>query len=86
MGNSKKKMSHKQTRITSALVLSHLPILTVSDFDDFARVGGMIGLVETDRGIRFDINLTATRQTNLRLSSQLLKLATIVDPSGGVPE
>jgi len=59
--------------------LAGLPILTVSDIGDFAQAGGMIGLVEADRRIRFDINLTATRQANLKLSSQLLKLARIVD-------
>ena len=59
--------------------LARLPILTVGDISDFARMGGMIGLVEADQRIRFDINLTATRQANLKLSSQLLKLATIVE-------
>ncbi|MFZ1640357.1 MAG: YfiR family protein [Candidatus Contendobacter sp.] len=59
--------------------LGRLPILTVSDINDFARAGGMIGLVEADQRIRFDINLTATRQVSLKLSSQLLKLATIVE-------
>lgn len=59
--------------------LARLPILTVSDIGDFARMGGMIGLVEADQRIRFDINLAAARQANLKLSSQLLKLATIVE-------
>ena len=38
----------------------------------------MIGLIEAEQRIRFNINLAATRQANLKLSSQLLKLATIV--------
>jgi YfiR/HmsC-like len=59
--------------------LARLPILTVSDITDFARSGGMIGLTEADQRIRFDINLTVARQANLKLSSQLLKLATIVE-------
>jgi len=59
--------------------LNRLPILTVSDISDFAQAGGMIGLVETEQRIRFDINLAATRLVDLKLSSQLLKLATIVD-------
>lgn len=59
--------------------LAHLPILTVSDIDDFAQAGGMIGLVEADQRIRFNINLVVTRQANLKLSSQLLKLAIIVE-------
>jgi hypothetical protein len=60
--------------------------LTVSDIGGFAQAGGMIGLVEADQRIRFDINLATTHQANLKLSSQLLKLATIVEQSGGVPE
>ena len=59
--------------------LARQPILTVSDISDFAQVGGMIGLIEADQRIRFNINLNATRQANLKLSSQLLKLATIVE-------
>lgn len=59
--------------------LGRLPILTVSDIGGFAQAGGMIGLVEVEQRIRFDINLTTARQANLKLSSQLLKLATIVN-------
>ena len=59
--------------------LGRLPILTVSDIGGFAQAGGMIGLVEAEQRIRFDINVSATRQSGLKLSSQLLKLATIVD-------
>ncbi len=59
--------------------LLRLPILTVSDIGHFAQAGGMIGLVETDQRIRFDINLAVTRQANLKLNSHLLKLATIVN-------
>lgn len=70
----------EQSRFKTLLAkLVRLPILTVSDIGDFARAGGMIGLVEADQRIRFDINLTAARQANLKLSSQLLKLATIVE-------
>lgn len=59
--------------------LARQPILTVSDISDFAQAGGMIGLIEADQRIRFNINLNAARQAHLRLSSQLLKLATIVE-------
>lgn len=63
-----------------------LPILTVSDIGDFVRQGGMIGLVESDQRIRFDINLAAARQAGLRLSSQLLKLAmTVIQTRGNDP-
>jgi len=53
-------------------------VLTVSDIDRFARKGGMIGLVNEGGKIRFEINLRAAERAGLRLSSQLLKLASIV--------
>jgi hypothetical protein len=74
----------EQGRFKTVLAkLARLPILTVSDIDDFARAGGMIGLVEAERSIRFAINLTVARQAKLKLSSQLLKLAIIVAQDGG---
>lgn len=59
--------------------LGRLPILTVSDIGGFAEGGGMIGLFESEQNIRFNVNLAVARQANLKLSSQLLKLATIVE-------
>jgi hypothetical protein len=59
--------------------LAHLPILTVSDITNFTQEGGMIGLVEAEQRIRFNINLSVARQANLNLSSQLLKLAITVN-------
>ncbi|WP_224984097.1 YfiR family protein [Geomonas agri] len=53
-------------------------LLTVSDHPDFARLGGMIGLVEIEGRVRFEINVKAAQQSRFRISSQLLKLARIV--------
>ena len=53
-------------------------VLTVSDSDRFAANGGMIGFVEADGKIRLEVNLEAAQKANLRVSSQLLKLARIV--------
>lgn len=74
-------ISRSEQRRFKALLtkLDRLPILTVSDMGGFALDGGMIGLIEADQRIRFDINLAVTRQANLKLSSQLLKLANIVE-------
>lgn len=52
--------------------------LTVGDLPDMVEAGGMIGLVPVDGRYRFDINLGVARQADLRLSSQLLKLARTV--------
>jgi hypothetical protein len=39
----------------------------------------MIGLVNVGQPIRFQINLHAVQKANIKISSQLLKLARIVD-------
>ncbi|MCU0596703.1 MAG: YfiR family protein [Desulfobacterota bacterium] len=59
--------------------LSKRPILTVSDIERFAQLGGMIGLTIVDKRIRFDINLRAAEHAGLKLNPQLLRLATIVE-------
>ncbi|MBK7002607.1 MAG: YfiR family protein [Rhodoferax sp.] len=52
--------------------------LTVGDLPDMVEAGGMVGLVAVDGRYRFDINLGVACQADLRLSSQLLKLARAV--------
>ena len=52
-------------------------ILTISDMDNFAGVGGMIELIVKDDRIRFIINPQAAERAGLSISSQLLKLAII---------
>lgn len=76
--------STEQGRIRGLLVtLGRLPILTVGDSADFAQAGGIIGLTEADQRIAFTINLAASRQAGLKLSSQLLKLAIVLDAGEG---
>lgn len=58
--------------------IDNKPILTVSDIPGFIYKGGMIGLVKEGGRIRFEINFDATRKAGLRISSQLLLLATVV--------
>lgn len=50
--------------------------LTVGDMKGFAQSGGMINLVKIGEKISFEINVSATDRTNLKISSKLLKLAT----------
>jgi hypothetical protein len=57
-------------------------ILTISDMDQFAAGGGMIGMLQIQDKIQLEINLESAQQTRLKISSQLLKLARIV-PNGG---
>ena len=51
------------------------PILTVSEIEGFANTGGVIGLVTARNRLKFEINTAAATEAQLRISSQLLKLA-----------
>jgi hypothetical protein len=56
-------------------------ILTVGDTENFTQQGGMINFVLEDNKVRFEINVAAALQENLKISSQLLKLARITGGS-----
>jgi hypothetical protein len=53
----------------------HQPALTVGDVPGFLAAGGMIELLIDNDTVRFDVNLSALRGKNIRLPSQVLKLA-----------
>lgn len=53
-------------------------ILTVGESAKFAAGGGIIRFVLADEKIRFEINQHSGEQAGLKLSGQLLKLATVV--------
>ena len=54
-------------------------ILTISEIDGFCSQGGIIQLVERRGKLRFFINNKAASESRLTLSSQLLKMAKIVE-------
>jgi hypothetical protein len=58
---------------------NHAGVLTVSDAPSFASAGGIIGFVLQNGRVGFEINLEAGRQCRIKISSQLLKLARIVE-------
>ena len=53
-------------------------LLTVSDVPGFAQSGGMIGLFSEGERIRFEINPRSAEAAGLKVSSQLIKLAKVV--------
>lgn len=55
--------------------LREMPVLTVSDHEDFSSRGGMLSLVNERGRIAFDVNLLETHRARLKPSSQLLRLA-----------
>jgi hypothetical protein len=58
-------------------------ILTVSDLDEFASQGGVIGFILMDNKIRLRVNLQAAKDAGLTLSSKLLRPAQIVGGEAG---
>jgi hypothetical protein len=69
------------TAKAAALAVSALadaPVLTISDLDQFARIGGMAQLYVEGGTLRFRVNLDTAKRSRLQLSSKLLSLATIV--------
>jgi len=53
--------------------------LTVGESPDFALHGGIIGFINRDGRIRLQINLTAVKQSGLKISAKLLEAADIID-------
>ena len=62
------------------------PVLTIGDSDGFAAAGGLIGFYRDAINVRFEASLETARRSNLKPSSQLLKLARLVaDAPGAKP-
>lgn len=58
--------------------LEDAPVLTVGDFGEFSRRGGMIELDTQDSRLVFDVNRDAAARAGLSFNAQLLKLARLV--------
>lgn len=52
--------------------------LTVSDMEQFTEYGGMVAFTMEDQKVRFNVNVGAVERAELKMGSQLLKLARIV--------
>lgn len=63
-------------------VLKSREILTVGETQGFAERGGMIGFVTDRNRIRLAVNVEASDDSRLKLSSKLLRAATIVSTGG----
>lgn len=64
-----------------ATTLRAVPVLTISDIDEFASGGGIAQFFVENGKMRFTINLGAARRAGLQLSSKLLALAVVVEPA-----
>ena len=68
----KKRMSNVLAAVKRA------PVLTVSDSEHFVNGGGVIGFCLEAKKVRFEINLRAATEANLKISAKLLSLAKTV--------
>jgi hypothetical protein len=62
-------------------MLRGMPTLTVADFPEFTKHGGMINFFLEDSKLRFEVNVESARQSDLTIGSQILSRAKIV-PTG----
>lgn len=63
--------------------ISRLPILTVGDTQSFAQRGVMVNFYIENSKIRFEINMEAANMAGLKISSNLLRMGTIIAPPKG---
>lgn len=61
---------------------ARLPILTVSDAQDFARTGGVVQLAIQRNKLRLIVNLRVARDCKIAISSKVLRLADVLDDAG----
>lgn len=70
--------SERPNTATILKALERPGLLTVGDTDGFAERGGAINFTLQERKVRFQINPAIAAHARLKMSSQLLKLATLV--------
>jgi hypothetical protein len=61
-----------------AAALRNLPVLTISDMESFATLGGVAYMFVESGKMRFDLNYGLAKRNRLQLSSKLLSLASRV--------
>lgn len=70
----------EQARLQDLLgMLAGRAVLTVSEIDGFCEAGGMVQLRRDRNRIQLRVNRAAAERAGLKLSSQLLKVAEIVE-------
>jgi hypothetical protein len=55
------------------------PVLVVGESEGFAGAGGMLGFALRESRMGIEVNSAAARQARLKISSQLLNIAKIVN-------
>jgi hypothetical protein len=66
-------------------IVKDAPVLTISDIDDFAPLGGIVHMFVENGRMRFDLNVDRAKLSRLQLSSKLLTLASRLHDGRGIP-
>jgi len=70
----------EQRRLSTILAaVQGRPVLVVGESDGFASAGGMLGFALRENRVGIEVNSAAARQARLKISSQLLNIAKIVN-------
>lgn len=70
----------KPEQISQAItLLKGTSVLTVGDSPDFVKSGGMIRFLNQDNKVRLQINMSAVKNSELAISSKLLRLAELLN-------
>ncbi len=64
-----------QRHIDVIRVVKESGVLTIGETSQFILKGGVVNFVKRDQKIRFEVNLAAAREADLKIRSGLLKLA-----------
>ncbi len=66
--------THRQKMIVN--IIKEKNILTVGESRGFIDHGGIINFITKENNVRFEINLAAAREANIRIPSTILRIAT----------
>lgn len=66
-------------------IVKGAPVLTISDIDDFAPLGGIAHVFVENGRMRFDLNVDRAKLSRLQLSSKLMTLASRLYDGSGTP-
>lgn len=73
----------EQKKFSQILSALQGAVLTISDVPGFARLGGVINLPSENNKIRVEVNLEQSKKVGLKINSQLLGIATLVETKAG---
>jgi hypothetical protein len=69
----------EQSHVAAVAALGRSSVFSIADQEGFAKAGGVANFYRLENRIRFEINPGAAKKAGLKISSQLLRLAKVVN-------